>query len=176
MNAVRFRLSIAVPVMLVVLSPLADARPQFDETKRIVLPSEAATTILKWYVADGNWTTEEWPVTSSELDGLELVLSTALAKADIFGARKPPSLYRQYMPARWKGLRLIVVNGFDETMFDMEKLLDQNADLTQWKRELVVSFGGGCLQWRGVYIVEQNRFMVLNNLGHHATIICNAPK
>jgi hypothetical protein len=46
------------------------------------------------------------------------------------------------MPARRKGLRLIVVNGFDETMFEMEKSLDKNADLTQWKRELVVSFGG----------------------------------
>jgi hypothetical protein len=80
------------------------------------------------------------------------------------------------MPARWKGLRLIVVNGFDETMFDMEKLLEKNVDLTLWRRELVVSFGGACLQRRAVYIVEQNRLMVLNNLGHHATVLCNAPK
>jgi hypothetical protein len=178
MNAVRLRLwSIAVPALFAVLHSVADAGPQFDETKRVVLPSEAATTILKWYVPDGNWTTEDWPVSSGELDHLEVTLAAALARANVGSGRpKPPSLYRQYMPARWKGLRLIVVNGFDETMFDMEKSLDKNVDLTRWKRELVVSFGGGCLQWRTVYIVEQNRFMVLNNLGHHATVLCNAPK
>ena len=162
-------------VLLALLSSeAADAGTQFDEAKRVVLPAEAATTILKWYVADGNGVAEEWPVSSGDLDHLEVALATVLAKAN-FG-RLPQRLYRQYMPARWKGLRLIVVNGFDDTMLDLEKQLDKNVDLTQWKHKLVVSFGGGCLQWRAVYIVEQKRFMVLNNGGHHATVICNAPK
>ena len=177
MNAVGFRLwSVAVPALFAVLHSVAGAGPQFDETKRVVLPSEAGIRILKWYVADGNWTTEDWLVSSGELDHLEVTLATALAKKFGSGPPKLASIYRQYMPARWNGLRLIVVNGFDETMFDMEKLLDKSADLTQWKRELLVSSGGGCLQWRAVYMVEQNRFMVLNDLGHHATILCNAPK
>jgi hypothetical protein len=178
MRAVRFRLwSIAVLAILAVLYSVADAAPQFDETKRILLPSKAATTILKWYVPDGNWTTEDWPVSSEELNHLELTLARALAKANFgSGLPKPPSFYRQYMPARWKGLRLIVVNGFDETMFEMEKSLDKNADLTQWKRELVVSFGGGCIQWRAVYIVEEDRFMDLRGHRRGAPVLCNAPK
>ena len=178
MNAVRFKWrSIAVPVLFAALPSFASAGHQFDETKRVVLPSEAATTILKWYVADSNWIAEDWPVNSGELDHLEFSLATALAKAN-FGNGPPelPGLYRQYMPARWKGLRLIVVNGFDEIMFDMEKSLDKNVDLTRWKRELVVSFGGGCLQWRAVYIVEQNRFMGLQHHIHGAPVVCNAPK
>jgi hypothetical protein len=40
-----------------------------------------------------------------------------------------------------------------------------------------VSFGGGCYQWRAVYIVEQNRFMVLQSHGgRRSTVICNGPK
>jgi hypothetical protein len=177
MDVVRFGLWLSVLTALLALlnsEVAADAGMHFDEAKRVILPAEAATTILKWYVADGNGVAEEWPVRSGDLDHLEVALATALAKAN-FG-RPLQSLYRQYMPARWNGLRLIVVNGFDDTMLDFEKQLDKNADLTQWKRKLVVSFGGGCLQWRAVYIVEQNRFMVLNNLGHHATVLCNAPK
>jgi hypothetical protein len=86
MSAVRIGLwPIAVPALLAVLHSVADAGPQFDETKRVVLPSEAATTILKWYVAGGNWTTEDWPVSSGDLDHLELTLATALAKAN-FGS------------------------------------------------------------------------------------------
>ena len=176
MTVLRFGLWLTVLTALLPLlnSEAAGAGTQFDEAKRVVLPAEAATTILKWYVAAGNGIAEEWPVSSGDLDHLEAALATALAKAK-FG-RPLQSLYRQYMPARWKDLRLIVVNGFDDTMLDFEKQLDKNVDLTQWKRKLVLSFGGGCLQWRAIYIVEQNRFMVLNNLGHHATVICNAPK
>jgi hypothetical protein len=178
MSAVRLRLwSIALLALLAVVHSVADAGPQFDATKRVLLPSEAATTILKWYVPDGNWTTEDWPVSSEELNQLELTLARALARAHVgSGLPKPPSFYRQYMPARWKGLRLIVVNGFDETMFEMEKSLDKNADLTQWKRELVVSFGGGCIQWRAVYIVEEDRFMDLRGHRRGAPVVCNAPK
>jgi hypothetical protein len=167
-------LSVLISVMALLNSGAAAAAAQFDEAKRVVLPAEAATTILKWYVADGNGIAEEWSVTSGDLDHLEVALAAALAKAN-FG-RPLQTLYRQYMPARWKDLRLIVVNGFDDNMLDFEKRLDANADLTQWKRKLIVSFGGGCLQWRAIYIVEQNRLMVMNVLGHHATVLCNAPK
>jgi hypothetical protein len=176
MNGARLW-SLVVPILFAAWHSVANAGAQFDDTKRVVLPSDASTTILKWYVADGNWITENWPISSGQLGRLELTLATSLIKVK-FGSGPPKlaRLYRQYMPARWKDLHLIVVNGFDETMFDMEKLLDKNVDLTQWKRELFVSFGGGCLQWRAIYIVEQNRFMLLNNLGRRATVICNAPK
>jgi hypothetical protein len=41
--------SIAVGVLLTRLhSAVANAGPLFDETKRVVLPSKAATTILEW--------------------------------------------------------------------------------------------------------------------------------
>jgi hypothetical protein len=94
MDAARIRLwSIAVPALFAVLHSVASAGHQFDETKRVVLPSEPATTILKWYVADGNWITEDWPVSSRELDHLEFTLATALAKAD-FGSG-PPSRAKQ---------------------------------------------------------------------------------
>jgi hypothetical protein len=84
MSAVRLRLwSIAVLALLAVVHSVADAGPQFDATKRVLLPSEAATTILKWYVPDGNWTTEDWPVRSEELNRLELTLARALARAHV---------------------------------------------------------------------------------------------
>ncbi len=97
-------------------SAVANTGPMFDETKRVVLPGEAATTILKWYVADDAWSTSEWAISSENLDLLEVALSSALAKAG-FGTMsfKTWSFYRQYMPAQWKGLHLIVVNGFYES-------------------------------------------------------------
>ena len=169
---------IVLPALLAVShSGAADAGPRFDETKRVVLPSEAATTILKWYVAAGNWTTEDWPVSVGDLDRFDLAHAIALTKANFgWGPPNPLRLYRQYIPARWKGLRVIVVNGFDEAILDMEKLLDKSIDPAQWKRELLVSYGGGCLQWRAVYIVEQNRFMVLHHHIRRAPAVCNAPK
>jgi hypothetical protein len=52
--------SIALWVLLTLLqSAAANAESLFDESKRVILPSEAATTILKWYVADGNWSVTE---------------------------------------------------------------------------------------------------------------------
>jgi hypothetical protein len=178
MNVARFKLwTLALPTLLAALhAGVADAGPQFDETKRVVLPSTAATTILKWYVADGNWTTEDWSVSSADLDHLELTLATALAKAG-FGRMsfKTWGFYRQYMPARWKGIHLIVVNGFYESASDM--FPDKNIDPDLWKHELLISYGGGCYQWRAVYIVEQNRFMVLQSHGgHRSMVICNGPK
>jgi len=89
MNTVRVSVwSIAAPALFAALQSFAVAEPQFDETKRVVLPSEAATTILKWYVADNSWTTEDWPVSSGELEHLELTLATALTKAH-FGSGRP---------------------------------------------------------------------------------------
>jgi len=101
-------------VLLTVLqSAVANAEPRFDETKRVILPSEAATTILKWYVADGNWSTAEWPISSENLDLVEVALASALAKEGFQQMSfKTQVFYRQYMPAQWKGLHLIVVNGF----------------------------------------------------------------
>jgi len=49
MRAVRFRLwSIAVLALLAVLYSVADSAPLFDETKRILLPSEAATIVSEF--------------------------------------------------------------------------------------------------------------------------------
>jgi hypothetical protein len=168
--------SIAGAVLLTLLHlAVANAGPLFDEAKRVVLPTKAATTILERYVADDAWSASEWPMSSENLDLLEVALASTLAKAG-FGTMsfKLRDFYRQYMPAQWKGLHLIVVNGFDESASDM--FPKKNIDPDLWKHELFVSFGGGCGQLRAVYIVEQNRFMVLRHYSRHATVACNAPK
>jgi hypothetical protein len=73
--------SFTLLVLLTMLHPaVAEAEPLFDEHKRVILPSEAATTILKWYVADDKWSTTEWPVTSENLDLLEVALASAYRK------------------------------------------------------------------------------------------------
>jgi hypothetical protein len=170
-------LPIALVLLLTVVhSAVANTGQKFEVTKRVVLPSEAATTILKWYVAGGAWSTSEWAISSENLDQLEVGLASALAKSGFDTTSfKTRSFYRQYMPAQWKGLHLIVVNGFYESASDM--FPDKNIDPDLWKHELLVSFGGGCYQWRAVYIVEQNRFMVLQSHGgRRSTVICNGPK
>ncbi len=96
MKVVRFGLWLSVFTAVLALlnsEVAADAGMHFDEAKRVVLPAEAATTILKWYIADGNGVAEEWPVRSGDLDHLEVALATALAKAN-FG-RPLQTLYRQ---------------------------------------------------------------------------------
>jgi len=167
-------------VLLILLSnrnaAVANAEPLFDQTKWVVLPAEAATTILKWYVPGHAWTTSEWEISSEVLGPLEVALASGLAKAGVGQASfKTQKFYRQYMPARWKGLRLIVVNGFYESASDM--FPDKGIDPDQWKHELSTVFGGGCRFWRAIYIVEQNRLMVLQEYGgFRSTVICNGPK
>jgi hypothetical protein len=71
--------SLTLSVFLTVLqSTVANAGPLCDDTKRAILPSHAATTTLKRYVADGNWDTAEWPISSEDLDLLEVALAPAL--------------------------------------------------------------------------------------------------
>ena len=146
------------------------------QTKRVILPSEAATTILERYVTGDNWSTTEWPIKAENLDRLEVVLAPALAKAGLRRmSLETEVFYRQYMPARWKGLRLIVVNGFYKSASEL--FPDKGADPDQWKHELLTAFGGGCWFWRAVYVVEQNRLMVLQSHGGiRSTLICNGPK
>jgi dihydrofolate reductase len=156
---------------------IANAEPLFDQTKWVVLPAEAATTILKWYVPGHAWTTSEWEISSEVLGPLEVALASGLAKAGVgqTSSFKTQDFYRQYMPARWKRLHLIVVNGFYESASDM--FPDKGIDPGQWKHELSTVFGGGCGFWRAIYVVEQNRLMVLQSHGgSRSTVICNGPK
>ena len=177
MDTVRAGLRIVVALTVLSSCPAAAvwAGTQFDETKRVVLPSEDAKTILQWYAPDRRWVTSDWSVTTADLDRLERSLTKALAKTKVGNAsRKTWSFYRQYMPARWKGLRLIVVNGFYET--GAEAFPGNGIDPDEWKRKLMVSFGGGCMAWRAVYVVERDSFMTPRNQGVHANVICNGPK
>ena len=76
----------ALPVLLAVSQgAVANAEPLFDETKRVVLPSEAATTVLE-YVTDGSVRTGEWTIDPATLDLVEVALASALAKQG-FGVR-----------------------------------------------------------------------------------------
>jgi hypothetical protein len=106
-----------VPALLITFhSTAAYSGPQFDETRRFVLPSKAATTILNYYFADGDWAADEWPVSSQDPRHLEVALATTLRKAGFDKkSRKLQSYHRQYMPARWQDRHLIIVNGYSET-------------------------------------------------------------
>jgi|HubBroStandDraft_4_1064222.scaffolds.fasta_scaffold604721_2 hypothetical protein len=157
-------------------STVANAGPLFDDTKRAILPSHAATTILKSYVADGNWDTAEWPISSEDLDLLEVALAPALSKEVLpRTSLTVHDFYRQYMPARWKGLRVIVVNGFYASNSDLYPN-DRRIDPDEWKHELLTIFGGGCGFWSAIYIVEQNRLMSSQSDSDHAMVVCNARK
>jgi hypothetical protein len=156
-------------------SAIAAAEPRFDETKRAVLPGEAAGIILKRYIADGKWTPNNWAISSENLDLLEVALGSALAKAGVGTTSfKAEGFYRQYMPAQWKGLHVIVVNGFYASASDLFPERGISPDL--WKHELLTVFGGGCGYWNAVYVVERNEFMVPRGRGRHSAVLCNAPK
>jgi hypothetical protein len=45
--------------ILLFASGMANAQAHFDELKRVVLPSEAATEILRRYLDDASWTTDD---------------------------------------------------------------------------------------------------------------------
>lgn len=171
----RLRIVIYLTALWACHTIAAYAGTQFDEAKRVVLPSENAKTILQWYAPDQQWHLNDWTVTTADLDRLECSLENALAKAKVGNAsRKTWNFYRQYMPARWMGLRLIVVNGFYETAADL--FPDKGIDPDQWKRQLMIGFGGGCMEWRAVYVVERDSFMTLRGQGHRGNVICNGPK
>jgi hypothetical protein len=173
----RVLLPIFWSVLLTLLhSAVAHGGPLFDETRRVVLPSEAARPILERRNVGGDWQTDEWTISSENLDRLEVALAPALAKAG-FGRTsfKARDFYRQYMPARGKGLQVIVVNGFYWSNSDL--FPDHGIPVDQWKRELVTAFGGGCGFWYAVYVIEQDRFMALaSRAERRAAVICNAPK
>ena len=156
---------------------VADGENLFDPAKRAVLPSEAAASILERRRAGDDWITSEWLISAENVDHLEEALIVEMGKTGS-GLRsfKPHEFYRQYMPARWKGFKAIVVNGFDKSASDL--FPGRGIPTDQWRRELVTTFGGGCAYWYAVYIVEQNRFMELNNSdgSRRATLICNGPK
>lgn len=169
--------SITLSVLLAVFqSTVANAGPLFDDTKRAILPSHWAPTILERYVAVDGWSMDDWPISSEELDRLEIELASALAKEVVpRTSLKAHDFYRQYMPAKWKGLHLIVVNGFyasNSELYPNEKRIDPD----DWKHEFVLIFGDGCGFWNAIYIVEQNRLMSLQPDSDHATVVCNARK
>ena len=175
MNPVKFGFGlIALALSAVLQGSVANAETLFDETKRVVLPSEAATTVFEYVAVDG-WSTNERAISSEDLDLVEVALASALAKRG-FAKRSLNTrvFYRQYIPAQWKGLHLIVVNGFYKSASDM--FPDQGVDPDLWKHKLLWVFGGGCGFWQAIYIVEQNRLMVLDGRGYHATLLCNGPK
>jgi len=177
METVRLGLRIVAALTVLSACPAVSvhAGTPFDQTKRIVLPSEDAKTILQWYAPDRQWVTSDWTVTAADLDRLENSLATALAKARVGNASmKTWSFYRQYMPARWKGFRLVVVNGFYETGADV--FPGRGLDPDEWKKKLMVTFGGGCFAWRAVYVVEWDSFMTLRSQSHRASVLCNGPK
>jgi hypothetical protein len=170
-------LSLAVLLLTGLHSVAAVGEPLFDESKRVVLPSKAAAPILERRRAGNDWTTSEWSISTEDLDHLEGALAVEMEKAgNGISSFKTHEFYRQYMPARWKGLNVIIVNGFDKSVSDL--FPDRGIAPDQWKHELVTTFGGGCAYWYAVYVVEQNRLMVLKNSdgSRHATLICNAPK
>ncbi len=167
---------ITLSILLTVFqSAVANAGPLFDDTKRAILPSHWAPTILKRYVAVDNWSMDDWPIGSENLDPVEVALASALAKEALPRTSwKAQDFYRQYMPARWKGFHLIVVNGFyasSSELYPNDKRIDPN----DWKHELMLIFGGGCGFWSAIYIVEQNRLMSLQP-DSDTTVVCNAPK
>jgi len=170
--------SLLVAAMLASLqAAAADRKLPFDETKRVVLPSEAATPILERRRAGNDWTTSEWSISTEDLDRLEEALAVEMEKAgNGLTSFKPHEFYRQYMPALWKGLHVIIINGFDKSVSDL--FPDRGVAPDQWKHELVTTFGGGCAYWFAVYVVDQNRLMILRNSGgrRRATLICNGPK
>ena len=154
----------------------ADGDRLFDQAKRVVLPGAAATSVLRRQKSDSDWSVDEWEISVESLDQVEVALAAALKRAGI----GPPSFnahnfFRQYMPARWRGMRIIVVNGFYTSPGDL--FPGSGIDPEKWKHELVTAFGGGCAFWYGVYVVEQHRFMPLNgDRGDRSMLICNAPK
>jgi hypothetical protein len=169
--------AITLSVLVTLLqSAVANAGPLFDETKRAILPSHWAPTILKRYVAIDNWSMDDWPITSENLDLLEVALAPALAQEVLpRTSLKAQDFYRQYMPAEWKGLHLIVVNGFyasNSALYPNDKRIDPN----DWKHEFMLIYGDGCGFWNAVYIVEQNRLVSLEPDSGHGTVVCNARK
>jgi len=155
----------------------AESERPFDEAKRVVLPSEAAAPILARRRAGNEWTTDQWLITPEDLDHLEAALILEMRKGGSgLGSFEPQEFYRQYMPGRWKGLRVIFINGFDKSVSDL--FPNRGISPDQWKHELVTTFGGGCAYWYAVYVVDQNRLMILKKSdgSSHATLICNGPK
>jgi hypothetical protein len=158
-------------------SAVADGEPLFDGTRSVVLPSENAASILNRIHADSGWSTDEWSISSSNLNNLETALAAAMEKASS-GLRgfNAHDFYRQYMPARWREHRVIVVNGFYKTASDL--FPDRGIATDQWKHELATAFGGGCAYWYAVYIVDQNRMKEFKtgDGSRHTTLVCNGPK
>lgn len=158
-------------------SAVAKGEALFDETRSVVLPSEDAASILKRLHADNGWSTDEWSISSNNLNDLETALAGAMGKVSAgLTAFKAHDFYRQYMPARWKEHRVIVVNGFYKTASDL--FPDRGIATDQWKHELVTAFGGGCAYWYAVYIVDQNRLKALKtgDGSRRTTLVCNGPK
>jgi hypothetical protein len=119
-------------------------------------------------------------MTPADLDGLEVTLASALRKSHVGRGRssfKTPigDFYRQYVPVRWNGLHVILVNGFYASRSDLFPNRGIATDL--WKRELVTVFGGGCGFWYTLYIVEQQRLATFpDDRYRHQTVVCNAAK
>jgi hypothetical protein len=159
------------------LTAVAAGEPLFDDTRSVVLPSEDAAPILKRLRGDNDWSTDEWSISSETLNYLEAALAAAMGKVSGgMASFKAHDFYRQYMPARWKDHRVIIVNGFYSTPSDLFPTRGIPPD--QWKHELVTAFGGGCAYWHAVYIVEQKRLLDLKtgDRSRRATLICNGPK
>ena len=168
-------MSVCASLLLALTDPtFADGQSGFDRDRGVVLPSSAATTILKRKRAGNEWKTEEWAITPEQQGHLEVELGAELEK--VLKGRgsklKVGDYYRQYMPAQWKDFHVIIVNAFD--LLPSDAFPDRGIAHDQWRRELVSWFGGGCGAWYAVYVVEQDRLLRLEKDGR--VILCNAPK
>jgi hypothetical protein len=122
------------------------------------------------------WNVDDWRIAPEDLNRADVALAAEIARAGIGrGLPTTPHYYRQYMPARMRGERVILINGFDRT--DAEMFPGHGIPTDQWKHDLVTAFGGGCAFWHAAYLVNHNRLLVLSRLGgYDQKIVFNGPK
>src|SRR5437899_2508750 len=111
----RLRLSftVLVPHSQALHLPTIQPRLTLKHQPVCIEPGEAATSFLKRHGAGGDWRAAGWAISPEDLDRLEVALASALPKSGIrLPSFKARDFYRQYIPARWKNLHVIIVNGF----------------------------------------------------------------
>lgn len=145
-----------------------------DPDRRVVLPSAPTDGIFKQRRSLRVLQVDEWEITPDDVSHVDAALSSVLKSERVGdGLATTPNYYRQYVPARLHQSRAIYVNGFNQTESDM--FPNRGISPDRWKHSLVITYGGGCAFWYGIYLIDEGRFLILDHKNNRH-IICNGPK
>lgn len=149
------KLSLMFEIVLFISFTLAKASPS-DRVNHIILSGKEAKKIVdasnRLIQCDKF---DSWKPKNSVIHAMKKKLIQRLSNDKCAISNKMEHLKIQIIPIVLNGKKYILINGFDDATFNSIKALPPEFKIS-WKRNAVVVDGGGCGNFKALYVCEED--------------------